>query len=334
MRRFDDVEFVRTSLRFRPNPRETLGTNPITIDKPSDPWHYAIIGESFRLERYAHSLKHDVSETVDEQIDIWDKSAGRVVKPYPNQVSSGIIELAEMTGEALPVLQEFRNNIDFYDDMAYFGNNSASEIMAARHLNAARDLVDRTRLSLYTHLWLLWAMEGFNQVNEFGGIFENSDHFEDSPESIFTYVAYPAIAVTIFACSALIEEVGCEFLNKRSSDHSINPDKTSPRYIAQELDEYLNDHDEFDIQKIEKEIVDRRDNLAHYISERDDLVSRDELEDFLTGVGRTIEVTNYMINELDNEIYKEYVDLTGSWLEEKSSHPIKNGSNIDSDSIS
>lgn len=325
MRTFEDVEAAKIDLKFRSNYRKSLDKNRVRIDSPANPWHYAIIAESFRLERYAHNLKYEISNTVDKQIDIWDSSAGRVIEPsYPNQMSRGIIELAKIAGDAVPRLNRFKRNIEFYDDKASFGYDSDSDEMARNHLNAAREMVRRTRLSIYTHIWILWAMEGFNQVNEFGGLFESPHHFEGYPESTFTYIAYPPLAVTIFACSALIEEVGCKFLNKMTEKGNINEDSTSPRYILNELRSNLDDSGKFDLDKIDQEIVDRRNDLSHYISEREGMIRIDELEDFYSGIGETIGVTTHMINILDNDMYYKYMELVGSWIERKSSYPIEN----------
>jgi hypothetical protein len=295
MRVFGDIEAVKTILH-RENPDIEHRFSP---NLPGDPWHAAVVREAQKLNYYTEYLITRSIQIYQEQVRIETNSDGRVVDiRHPVRLSGGIRESIELLEEAEPVLEGFETRFENYSQKAVFEQDDIYEQIAAESLNFCDTIIPRVRLYIHTYLWIMWTNEALNQANQFGGLLMNEYDFEQLSVNSFPYIAHPPLIVATIACSTMIEEVGAYYVNGCVEDEHRSLDNTSASRILQDVREFYPDSEDFDIDKIDKWVVDTRNDISHYVTQRGETVSLDGFQMFYEAIVEGIELVDSVLTDL------------------------------------
>lgn len=307
MRDFGDIEAVKILLD-----QETQQEDPEIEDKispklPCDSWHAAVIREAQKLKQYVGAIIFQSIKIYRDQIEIEAKSDGRLVDiRHPVRLSSGIRDSIELLEQAEPVLDRFETRLERYSQKAVFEQDDIYERLAAESLNFCDTVVPRARLSIHTYLWILWIHEALNQANQFAGLLANEYDFEQLSLNSFPYIAHPPLIVATIACSTMIEEVGAHYVNGCVEDEHRNLDETSVSEILEDLEQFHPRSEEFDFEKIDNWVVDTRNDISHYVTQRGETVSLDDFQSFYEAVIEGIELVDAVLAKLINPPRHEF----------------------------
>lgn len=304
---FGHSEAIRLSLEWNIDETGKLPDGKLTVKLPSDPWHTAIIRESYQLSRFTEISVSQAISIYRKQVKVDTETAGRLIDPAnPVQISGGILNAIELVEKVDPVLEGIKSQIEYYDQQATFGSQDIYEEMAKVGLNFARTIIPRTRLFVQTYLWILWTQEALNQANRFGGQLQEGHSFEQLSKGAFPYISHPPLIVAIIACSSMIEEVGAKYINAYVDEKDYDLDETSPRSVLRDLEEYHPKSGDFDIDKIDNQVIQSRNDISHYITNRGDVVGYSSFEKFYNAVIDGVELVDVVLADL---VYQPIFDL-------------------------
>ena len=296
---FGFSEAFRVTLKWNADETGELPDGELAVSFPSDPWHAAIVHESYRLSKLTEFSASQAVGIYQKQVKAEKETAGRVIDPAnPVQISGGILDAIELIERVEPVLEEFKGRIESYDQKATFGHQNAFEEMAKAGSNFSRTIIPRAKLFVHTYLWILWIQETLGQANRFGGLLQGRHNFNRFSERAFPFIAHPPLIVATIACSSMIEEVGAKYINAYVDGVDYKLDETSPRSVLKDLEKHHPKGSSFEIDKIEEEVIKSRNNISHYITTRDDVVEINRFKTFYNAVIEGVELVDVVLADL------------------------------------
>lgn len=312
MRDFGDIEAVRLFLYTNSIDSGEIPAKVISIEKRPDPWHIAIIRESVILSDYARDLSKEVIQLFQNEIDSRAQRNGRQIElAHPVQLSYGISQTAKLLDSGEEKLNKFRRNLEFYADKATFQSDSYTEEFARVSLSISWRIIEQTRLTLQTYMWMQWIAESVGQASQFGALIQNSNYFPDHTVDSFGYIAHPPLVVATLSCTAMIEEVGAEYINK-ITNMSVHPDETRCIDILGKIERSDLQHDQIDIDSIKSTVVNARNELAHYISSRGQVVTVESFQEYYLAIWNGLLLVRRLLNELLADTFQREADLLDS----------------------
>jgi len=218
----------------------------------------------------------------------------------PTQISSGITRLSAIIGDADKTLTEFEDQFNDYAQRADFRDGSAYSKHAKTELSNSLGLIDIQRLHLHTYLWTLWAMDSLEQANRFGGHIENPDTRPELPVGSFQYVAHAPLVVATLSTTALIEEVGGTYINKKTemTGSSVDFDNTSCSGVLSKLEQHYPTIGEYDVDAIRSHVVNSRNDFSHYITRRGDAITLDNFEEYYLALRGGLSLVLKIVDQL------------------------------------
>ncbi|QLC34304.1 hypothetical protein EFA46_008825 [Halarchaeum sp. CBA1220] len=111
-------------------------------------------------------------------------------------------------------------------------------------------------------------------------------YYDDLGVEGFGLVAFPPLITATLSCTAVLEDVGCIYINKyrEPGEECINPDETRVGKILDLIEKRYPDSSDFDLDKIDQEVIQRRDEYAHYMERRQQTVTAEETDQFIEGI--------------------------------------------------
>jgi hypothetical protein len=243
-----------------------------------------------------------------DDVNRYQNSLGRAVSiRVPVQFTPGIGDLAVLIDGTLREIDSIASQIEDTADQASFSSSDPYQPLARRSITLSRSLQERTELYLYSHLWLMWAIESLTQCRQLKEVVIDSDDYTHAEAGIFPYIAHPPIMVTTLACTAVIESVGAYYLNKYT-DRSIPPDNKSSSVILNRLAAEYEPASVFEIEAIAATVVEARHDLVHYSRDRHHRLTLEHFERYKDLVWQTIALNRILLTEIMNDTLQDYTD--------------------------
>lgn len=274
---------------------------------PTDISLLRILRESNQIYSFVTALIGETRRIYQEDIETRQNTAGRLIDPaMPVRFSGGIKEIASLTDSAENRLSLYNRRIDQLESEASFDTDCEYEELARIAISLDRKMIDRARLYLHSHLWMLWTVESLSQADQIYGLMTQHDRFDEMGESAFAYIAHPPIVVSTLACSAMIEEVGAEYINQFVSGKSVNPENTQASKVLEKISGEFTEEPDFDISAIRETIVTSRNDISHYLSKRPKAVTAENLENHVTQGLASIRLVGLLNDDLVTDVFQDY----------------------------
>ena len=135
---------------------------------------------------------------------------------------------------------------------------------------------------------------------------EREDRFSGVGGNAFAYVAHPPIIVSTLACTAMIEEIGAEYINQFVSGKSVDLNKTRASDILETLADEFPNHPDFDISAIDETIVTARHDIAHYLRKRPEAVTVENHEEHMAQGLASIRLVGMLADQLLTQVVQDY----------------------------
>lgn len=270
-------------------------------------WEYVtILQEATRLHMIATQAIGATNELIAGDVERYHNSPGRAVSiRVPVQFTPGIGDLAILINGTLPEIESILQEIEDTADQATFSSSDPYQLLARRSITLSRTLQERTELYLYSHLWLMWAIESLTQCRQMKEVVIDSDQYNHAEAGIFPYIAHPPMMVTTLACTAVIESVGAYYLNKYT-DRSISPDKKSSSVILEGLAAEYEPASVFEIEAITATVVEARHDLVHYSRDRHHQFTLERFDRYRDLVWQTIALNRILLTEIMNDVLQNF----------------------------
>lgn len=306
MREYGHIETVRWFLDETVVAMDgELPSKFLSIPTPHDYYHIYILRVTTRLLNYIYSTSQECSEIFESEVLSENNADGYALDiSMPIKLSPGIVKTAILIEEAEEKLQQYQQQLTVFSEKASFDNNGILEDLARRRLSLLDKLIDRTRLFHHAHLWLHWTSESLDQAAQIRTLIEEHGRFEEAGEDAYAFFAFPPLIVATLSCTAMIEEVGAKYINQFTSD-SVNTDKTSSSRVLNLLDKYYADIDDFDIESVYS-IIDARNEIAHYMTTRKNVVEIDLFQQYADGVAQSIFLVRNLVLEFMFDILNDF----------------------------
>lgn len=227
-----------------------------------------------------------------------NSNTGKVVDPTtPYQLNSGILSLSKGIEDHESRLNQFIQVIDLYAEELSFNSGDLFADLAATSIARVRDLVERTIINLHGHLWVLWTLESAKQAAHMHHLIVKTERFPNHSKDFVALLAHPPIIVSTLASTAMIEEVGTEFINKYTKG-SQNPDETKCLTVLNKLERYNCIPENVSTRRIRDYVVDERTNLAHYLRARADSIVTEDLGKYLDAIYNALLLVSELLEGL------------------------------------
>lgn len=316
MRNFGDIDTARLRLCVSDiPPRKKFPEQAVSITPPLDHWHAAINYRSYRITEKISEWVIQVTEIYKRDFQRRREKDGRVINPQlPVEVSRGVLQVGNLIESAESEIKKTNKFLDYYRNQAEFGLNIPQEEMARENLRFLDKLIPRVRLFLHSYLWLLWMRESLEQVDRLYTSIQRSTGPAWINKDTFNFIAHPSIVVSVFACTSLIEEVGAKYINSCTSGH-IHRDNTSPGQVLSNLQDQSDILDQYDIDHVREFVIDTRNEIAHYILQRVQVVETQDFKEFFLGILEGEVVVRGILNQLMEDLLRKKdgvdTDLSG-----------------------
>lgn len=308
MRCYGGVEASRLLIEWEIDRTDGSITHPTKIPNPVDPSHPTLARKAYQLAKLVIRLTQQAVKAHHDQIQADLKADGRVVDiSSPVQLSNGIVETIKLIESGEPALQEFEETILSLGERASFDGYPSYERLSKASLNLVDKIVPRTQLFLHTYLWIQWTTESLRQANQFAEQITDEHKYDDISESAFPYIAHPPLIVATIACTTMIEEVGTAYINSFADGKHHNPEETSVSDVLDDIIEEYTDSTEFEFAAIDNYVIESRNEVAHYIRRRKNVVSIADFEDFRQAVMEGVRLVNELLTELIDRPLSEFM---------------------------
>lgn len=307
MKEYIELEAVRLYIESEISLQNDVPEHGVSPSLPTDFSNLQILRESNRIHDYVTDLGLETRRIYENDIVTRQETVGRVIDPaMPVRFSGGIEEIASLLDSADGQLSQLERTIDQIESESTFNTDCSYDEPARIAITLDRKMIERAMLYLHSHLWMLWTLESLEQADQIYGLMQRQDRFSEVGEDAFAYLAHPPIIVSTLACTAMIEEVGAEYINQFISGKSMNPDETRASDVLDTLSNEYQNHTEFDISAINETIVSSRQDISHYLSKRPDAVTSENLEKHINQGMASIRLIDILTNELLTDVLQDY----------------------------
>lgn len=324
MHRTDRISAIRWKLDCQTETNSGVKDHIRTSPTPSASEYVDILRKSNLLYKNARSLIATADRIYREDIERRESSHGRTIDiSMPVRYSSSILNLAELVQSTDTKLFRLQASIEELASDAKFDVSTIYEETARLALKKIRDLVEIADLYIHTHLWLSWTIESLSQINRIHHLITETDQYTSFDSEDIAYIAHPPIMVTTIACTALIEEVGGNYIDYYSEKH-INLDNTSSSVILDHIRELYDRSSEFDLEGIDGVLIETRNTLVHYIKSRHQSLKAEDFDEYSKLVMETIGLSKSLIESMANEALKEYAsNVIATGIEHSTDEPVR-----------
>ncbi len=290
------ARWVTNQLLLNDSDPEKIQRIPVPL--PQDYW-------SIKAVRISDSLFEDIQDSgvliesiLDEHLN--NDYAGHVVDPSePYHIDRALVELVREIERVEPLLDQYHSRLKTAESSIQYGIGTFYESLARQRLSLSWKLIPRFKISAHTHLWLLWISKSLDQAVQFRNLLVEYDHYQDLGESAFGYLAFPALLNTAVSCTAVLEELGVEYLQAfREADNQDSYNHTTCNSVLDDLSTTFPDFDNYETDLIREEVVEARDTFSHYMINRRDSVSTSTLDDFVRAIGQAFGLITSLATDL------------------------------------
>lgn len=244
----------------------------------------------------------------EQDIEMRNKTVGRLIDPaMPVQMSGGLYKIARQLDSGEPALRGFENRLQDLEAEAEFGTGDGYESVGRMALKLSKEIIERTRLHLHAHLWMLWTLEGVSQASQIHSVMTEYETHSDMPEGAFEYLAHPPIIVSTMACTAMIEEVGAVYINKET-DYSVDYDGTRCSEVLRKLEKGYSRSENHDFEVISESLIPKRTDFAHYMRRRQSGMGEAELIEHTEAAMETLKLIRALVTDLLSDKLNEHFE--------------------------
>lgn len=309
MEQYIKLEAVRLYAQSLSLLQEELPEHGVKPYAPQDISNLRILRKSNEIYFYVTALIRETRRIYQSDIETRQRTAGRLIDPaMPVRFSGGIKQIATLLDSAKGQLHQYNLRIDQMASESTFNLNSTYEELGRIAITLDRKMIERAELYLHSHLWMLWTLESLSQADQIYGLMQRDDRFDEMGKNAFAYIAHPPIIVSTMACSAMIEEVGAEYINQFVPGESIDPDDTRANYVLDVLTGEFSQDSDFNISAIRETIVSSRNDISHYLSKRPQAVTIENLENHVDQGLASIRFVGRLTDELMTDAFRNYQD--------------------------
>lgn len=297
-----DLEAIRWWCAYAINSGEEPDSMRI-YDKycPEEYWSVAVLRKSEEVRSVVTDVVDRVISTMDRHFNPPENLAGYAFDPsVPYNIEPELFELVHTVVGTEKTLEEYNDELQQLSEKIDFTSESFYQDAARIRLKLMWKLLPRIRLFIHSHLWLLWISQSLNQANEFRRLIVEHGYFEDLGAEAYSLLAFPPILTAAISCTAVLEEVGCKYVNSHrdSGTESIDPENTSCRRVLRALEDVHIDSSEYDFERILQEVVEPRDVYSHYMIQRQSEIDLESIDGFMKGVSEAF----FLIRDLAIEL--------------------------------
>lgn len=296
------IESVRWSCQYQLN----LGIDEkditsIHIRIPRDYWSVKTLRISENLIESVQDIGSKVDRLINSHLDPDSGYDGFVINPSePYRIDPGLLDLVRLVLTTESELDEFESQLKTLEGKIDFGSGGFYEPIVRYRLGLAWKIIPRFKIYAHANLWLYWISKSLNQVVQFRELIEQHDYYKEVGEDGFPFLAFPPLLTAAISCTAVLEEVGAMYVNAFGGEDvkSVKTDNTSCREILRLLEEVYPDVDNFDLDIVEEEVIDSRDDYSHYMMRRATTIEQNSVDNFLEGIGQAFRLIRGLAQSL------------------------------------
>lgn len=260
----------------------------IGVPNALDYWCVKALRVSDSLLKQVQETGKYVEQLLDSYLDPesgYDGHVSTFSEPY--HIDSRLLKLIEQIQRVEPKLDHYHQQLKSIEQEIDFGRSGFYEPIARNRLSLSWRIIPRFKTFLHSHVWLFWIGKSLDQAVIFRDLIDEYGYYRELDDDAFAFIAFPAILNAALSCTAVLEEVGAEYINAFGKNgNKINTDNTSCSKILDGLDGVYPQYNEYEVELIKREVVEQRNIFSHYMTKRADSVNYDSMEEFRLGISR------------------------------------------------
>lgn len=302
------IESVRWSCQYQLN----LGVNRNDINRlyiptPRDYWTVKLLRISEELIETVQNIGSQIDRLINTHLDPESGYDGYAVNPSePYRIDPWLLDLVKLVLTTESELDEFQSRLKTLEGRVDFGTGGFYEPIVRQRLGLAWKIIPRFKMYAHANLWLYWISKSLNQIVQFKGLIEEDGYYKEVGEDGFPFLAFPPLLTAAISCTAVLEEVGAEYINAFGGKgvKSVDTDETNCSEILQLLEDVYPDIDRFDLDIIEREVIGSRNDYSHYMMRRATTIEQNTVDDFIEGIGHSFR----LIGDLSQSLFLRTID--------------------------